>query len=468
MCYTPPWTSSYHSRSATHTPVNHKLGRTWPPLILFLLALSAALGHSALLLITILASTAASLAWLWNHFVLRRVEYTRKLAAGRAFVGERVAVSVAVTNRKLLPIPWLRVDDVFPNTLTLLAHNSDGWSDHKLKPSAVPGWTFLSHLATLGPYERTSWTYEIDCVQRGFYFFGPTEIRSGDILGFFSQRQRRKTPGRLIIYPRVQPLPELGFPGKEPFGEKKLTRHLVKDPVRIVGVRDYHPKDSIKRVHWKASARAGELQVKVYEPTITQQLVMFLNVASFPQTWRGIIPEHQEQAISVAASIAYHAVERRYAVGLVANGNVPHSDQPIKVPANRAPDQLTRVLESLAAVTGFATTPIERLLDIQGPRLALGATLVVITTVVTEGMLTNMLRLRDAGRRLVLVSMDPGFQTEAPSDIVTYHIPLAEIDFAGVWKQAAADEAPPQEDKHWARPNKEQTRFPPSAGDFVP
>ena len=404
----------------------------WVLLTLLLFILSAVLGHSGLLLITLLATIVTALAWSWNYLVLRRFEYARELKANRAFAGERVTVAVTVTNRKALPIPWLRVDDAFPDSLPLI--------DRRLQPSGVPGRTLLSHLASLGPHERVHWTYELDCAQRGFYFFGPADIRSGDVFGFFSQEHRVKMSDRLIVYPQVLPLPELGFPGKDPFGEKRAVQHVVQDPTRTVGTRDYHPEDPIKHIHWKASARQGELQVKVYEPTITQQLVVFLNVASYAQTWTGIIPERLEQAISVSASIAFHATERRVAVGLIANGSVPHADQSIKVLPSRAPDQLTRVLEALAAVTGFATTDIDKLLATHSPRLGLGATLVVVTTVVTDNLIAQMVRLRDAGRRIVLVSMDPEFQSDGPSRITTYHIPLAEADFAGVWTRAASEE----------------------------
>ena len=405
---------------------------SWVLLILLLFILSAVLGHSGLLLITLLATIVTSLAWSWNHLVLRRFEYARELKASRAFVGERVAVAVTVTNRKSLPIPWLRVDDAFPDGLPLI--------ERELSQSSVPGRRVLSHLASLGPNEQVRWTYELDCAQRGFYFFGPADIRSGDIFGFFSQAHRATMQSRLIVYPQVQPLQELGFPGKDPFGEERTVQHVVEDPTRMVGTRDYHPEDAIKHIHWKASARQQELQVKVYEPTITQQLVVFLNVASYARPWTGIIPERLEQAISVAASIAFHATERRVAVGLLANGSVPHADQSIKVLPSRAPDQLTCVLEALAAVTGFATTDIDKLLAAQSPRLALGATLVVVTTVVTDDLLAQMVRLRDAGRRLVLVSMDPDFKSDGPSRVTTYHIPLAEADFAGVWTRAAGEE----------------------------
>jgi len=399
----------------------------WVWLILVLVVLSAVLGHSGLLLIAVAVMTVAPLAWLWNRFVLRRVEYTRTFENERAFAGERVGVTVAVTNRKPLPVPWLRIDDAFPDDLPVIGR--------ELKPSSIPKRAYLSHAVTLGPYERVRWRYEIDCVKRGFYFFGPVELHSGDIFGFFSQQQRLDAPGRLIVYPQVRPLPELGFPGKNPFGEQKATLRIFEDPSRTIGVREYHPEDSMRRVHWKATARHGELQVRVYEPTVTQVLAVFLNVATFPQPWLGVIPERQEHAISVAASIAYHATERRFAVGLIANGSVPQSDQPIRVLPGRAPDQLMRILEALAAVTGFATSTIEQLLAAESPSLPWGATLVVVTAVVTEELLAEMARLRDAGRRLVLVSIDPQFTGEGPEGIVTYHLPAAEVDFSGTWTE---------------------------------
>jgi uncharacterized protein (DUF58 family) len=339
---------------------------------------------------------------------------------------------VAVTNRKALPVPWLRIDDAFPKGLNL--------NGRELKPSGVSEQPLLRHLASLGPHERVRWRYEIDCPQRGFYFFGPTELHSGDGLGFFARRRRFRRSDRLIVYPKVRPLPELGFPHKNPFGEQRARRHIVQDPSRTVGVREYHPEDSLKQVHWKASARHQELQVKVYEPVITQQLLVFLNVSSFRQAWLGIIPEHQEQAISVAASIAYHATAQGFAVGLIANGGVPHSDQSIKVLPSWAPDQLMRVLEALAAVTSFATADIKDLLAAESPLLPLGATLVVVTTVVVEELVAQMLRLREAGRRLALVSMDPDFQGQDLPGITTYHIPLAEADFTGMWAGALASE----------------------------
>lgn len=401
------------------------LNENWGLAVVALLVLGAILGQSALLLIAVLLVTVLPVSWLWNRLVLRRVTYTRRLSEQRVFAGETVNLSVSLANAKLLPIPWLKVDDLFPSDLQLAGRS--------LASAHIPRRNSLTHTTSLGPYEAMRWDYSTECPRRGFYFFGPAHLSSGDIFGLYRQDREDHGMDRLIVYPRVADLSELGFPGKDPFGEQKAAQRIIEDPSRTIGVREYHPEDSMKRVHWKATARQGDLQVKVCEPTITQQLIVFLNVATFAQPWMGVNVARQEQVISIAASTAFHATNRKFAVGLIANGSVPNSDQPIKVLPSRAPDQLTHILEALAAVTSFATSSIDQLLRAASPGLAWGATFVVITAVVIDPLLAEIMRLRDAGRRLVLVSTDPQFKDTGSARVTVYHLPETQIGFAGQW-----------------------------------
>jgi hypothetical protein len=82
---------------------------------------------------------------------------------------------------------------------------------------------------------------------------------------------------------------------------------------------------------------------------------------------------------------------------------------------SRSPDQLTRILEALAAISALPTISIEELLNRESARLPWGATLAVITAVVTEDLLVVMSRLQAAGRRLVLLRLDdPALAVEVP------------------------------------------------------
>ena len=354
------------------------------------------------------------ISWWWNRMSLRRVEYERRFDRQYAFPGETIEMTARVTNRKLLPLSWLEISDEIPMALPL--------AQGMLLPTHVPRVGKLPLVLSLRWYERINRRYKFNCTARGIYKLGPAELRSGDIFTLFETQKKQKSHDRLVVYPRIWPMEDLGLPSKEPFGERKAQRRLLEDPLRTIGIRDHRPEDSLRHIHWKATAHRGKLQVRVFEPTTTLTLVILLNVSTFEHSWQGVLPELFERAISTAGSIATWAVGQKYKVGLIVNGSLPLSDQPIRVLPGRSPGQLAAVLEALAAVSSFATSSIHELLRRESPRLPWGATLVVVTSIVTDDLAAMILRLRDAGRRMALISLadEPPPQLDR---IATYHLP---------------------------------------------
>lgn len=401
----------------------------WLMLGLIMIGLGAWFRQPSMLALGILLLVIVPIAWVWNRLVLRALHYERKLGESRVFAGESTSLTLSTVNKKPLPVPWISIDDAIPTGLDIV--------ERELSITAGPTLRTLTNVMSLRWYERVAREYTLVCPKRGFYFLGPADLIAGDLFGLFENRARISTPDRLIVYPRVVPLEELGFPGKEPFGDMRAVQPIFQDPLRTIGIRDYHPEDSFRHIHWKASARQQQLQTRVYEPSITQRIVLYLNIATYAHPWMGIDPDAQEHVISVAASIAYHAAQRRYAVGLIANGSVPRSDQPIRVMPSRDPWVLTRILEALAAVTSFATETIEGLLARTSPKMPWGATLVVVTCAVTPSLVAEILRLRAASRRMVLVSMDPEFKDDDLPGVVVYHLPAAQLVYGR--KEEAVD-----------------------------
>ncbi len=361
--------------------------------------------NRALIVLAVMLLTVIPISWVWNRVSLWRVSYERSLSEHRVFVGETVELSVALNNRKILPLAWAQVDDRFPSVLAP--------SDKPLSPSHIPLTGYLTLHAALGGFERARWRYHLPCQQRGFFSLGPARLKSGDLFGLFEHTWTSPRTERLIVYPRIESMENWGLPPKDPLGDVATPARLYDDPTRPRGVRDYSPADALKHIHWRATARKGELQVKVYDPTMTYQWVLFINVATFRHAWQGVDPELLERLISLAASIAYYGAEHKYAVGLIANGTWPESDQRLKILPGRDPEQLRHILEALAAVTYFTTAHLETLLRNESGKLPWGATLAVITGIVSEELLAEMLRLRRVGRRLALLSLDENW---APPD----------------------------------------------------
>ena len=421
-------------------------GKAWIQLGLLLIAAGLIFDIKSLLVISAFLLTVVPIAWWWNRRSLQGVTYERVLGERRAFPGEVLDLTLRVGNQKLLPLGWLEVEDRWP--MALLPE------DAELFPSVIGQMGTFRTAFSIGWFERINRRYHLRCMRRGFYPLGPVDLKSGDIWGLFSEERVQKDLQWVIVYPQVLPLPALGFPPKQPFGEVKATWRIFEDPSRAVGIRDHQPEDSFRHIHWKASARRQDLQVKVYEPTTSHNLVLFVNVATFAHHWQGTKPLLLEQVIAMAASICNYGIEARQVVGLLANGSIPHSDQPIKVLPSRRPDQLARLLEALAAVTSFTTSSIESLLLTESPRLPWGATLVVVTGVVTEALLAALVRLHKVGRRVVLVSLeedeeDKGLDSAElslaytlPPEIRVYHLPASELPFDQALMGEAEEWAP--------------------------
>jgi uncharacterized protein (DUF58 family) len=386
----------------------------WLEFAALMLIFAAVLQQPSLLALAALMLTIIPIAWVWQRVALWRVSYERKLSEMRVFEGERVTLSLRLSNRKWLPLAWLRVTDQLPLVLPP--------EEKSLAPSHLPLVGYLEQRASLLGFERARWEYHIPCDRRGFFTIGPARLKTGDLFGLFERELAYPRTERLIVYPRVDPVEDWGLPPKDPFGERQTRIPMFEDPTRIRGLRDYRPDDAPKHIHWRATAHRAALQVKVYEPTITHNWVLFLNIATYEQAWQGIESERAERAIRLAASLANYAAEHRYAFGLIANGTYPDSDQRLKVLPGRAPDQLRRVLEALAAVSYFVTAPIELLLRRESASLPWGATLVVVTPLVTEKLLAEMVRLQQVGRRLALVSLDENWTLAPLPGVVVYQV----------------------------------------------
>lgn len=406
---------------------------SWYGIIALFGIIGLVLGYAPLVALALLLLTVIPVASAWNRWALRRIGYERRLSERRAFVGETLDLKIDVANRKLLPVAWLRVQDEFPVAVPLV--------DSSLSPSHLPNTGYLTNLYSLRWHERITRSFQLKCVERGFYHFGPAHLQGSDLFGLFENKSDLPDQLTLIIYPRVRPVEQFELPPKEPFGSSQARQRIFQDPSRTIGVRDHEPPDGLRHIHWKATARQQRLQVKVYEPTTSHNLILVLNVNTLPEPLQGCDPAALERAVSLTASIAQHAFEEKYLVGVLANGTVPHSDQSLKVLPGRSPDQLMRVLEALAQVTAFATSNLARLITAESPRMPWGATLVVITAILSEEICTSLLQLRRAGRRVVLISLAGDTKDWKLPGIPVYQAPPRDPADGAPWSLTRVEEA---------------------------
>jgi uncharacterized protein (DUF58 family) len=391
----------------------------WIPFFIFTFILGA------LFRLPFLMTLSASLAFVlmvmnwWRKRALDDITYTRKPFYRRAFSGEKVNMKVEIENRKLLPLSWLRIEDPIPNAI--------GPEDEsQLAPSHLPDQSLLTNVLSMRWFQRVRRSYDLVLQKRGVYKIGPAKLRSGDLFGLYEESRQLDDTLLMTVYPDLVPMQALDLPAEDPFGDRKARRRLFEDPNQPMGVREYHPEDSFRRVHWPATARTGELKVRVFQPTSARIMVICLNVSTFEHHWEGVYPPLMERLISTAASIAYHAVEDGYQVGLISNGCLAHSDTTFRVPPGRSPRQLSTLLGVLAGVTPMVRAPFERFMVQEMPSVHYGARVLVVSAVTPPSLMEVLLKLKKRGRRVTLLSLAKEPPEVGLENVNFIHLPFEE------------------------------------------
>jgi uncharacterized protein (DUF58 family) len=342
--------------------------------------------------LVVAALLVAGIGRLWARESLRGLTCHHELREDRAFPDETLRIRLIAENRKLLPLAWVRVRSALPPALT--------------PTSGVRRWLgwdrdgYLEAISALGWHSKAVWEFDLPCRARGVYEVGPIEVSSGDPFGFYARRAILPGQATIVVYPRIVPLRQLGFPLAAGLGVSQRRRSFQDDPTRSAGVREYRPGDPIRRVHWKATARQGELQVRVLEPAAAPLLLLVLASDTFDFPWTRYREDLFELAASALASIAWRALEDGWPVGLLTN-----SGDTLKLPPASSPQQLTLILEELARVEPRASISVAELLADQ-PHGFRAATYVLALGRGTDPLRTTLEQLAAARRPTVLLYGD--------------------------------------------------------------
>lgn len=320
---------------------------------------------------------------LWSARSIVGVRYIRSFP-NRVFHGEDVPVRLELTNKGVLPILWLRLQESVPTELA----------------PAMP----LKQVISLGPRGRAHFDYVMKARKRGYYTVGPMFASTGDLFGLGGEQRTEGEADNLTVYPRIFYLTSLKIPSLSPMGTLRHHQPIFEDPSRTMGKRDYINGDSLRRVDWKATAATGRLQVKQFEPSMALTSAIFLNLNE-EEFGRYARIDSVELAIVVAASLANWMVAKKQTVGLITNGVDPLANkQPFNpLLPHKGRNHLMRILDILARVQSVQQGPFVSLLRDAPLHLTWGTTLILITGQADEALFDEIFRLRQAGFSTVLV-----------------------------------------------------------------
>ncbi len=372
----------------------------------------------------------SSLAWLSGLDCERTIDRTT------LYQGEDLDVQVIVTNRRGWPIPWIFVEDLLPAGFPMAGENT--------------------RLAVLMPGRSLTLRYTVTCPRRGYHRVGPLLMESGDLFGLQRRFRTGQKQDYVSVLPTVAYIDTFNIGARRPQGPVRITNRVYEDPTRISGIREYVRGDPLNRIHWKVSARTGDLFVKQNEPSNVLGGTLILDL--FGPLYQGDdAEERMELAITTTASIAYLLQSSGEQVGLLTNARdaaevakyeveaqetlsrgdavdsvvgegVSDRLNPLTVPTRRSPVQALTIIENLARVIPSDGLDVCQLILSEFRRLPRDAALLPVLPQVTEDVALTLGEMKLSGFAVTvfLIKNPAGYQKAAglllAQDINTIHI----------------------------------------------
>jgi uncharacterized protein (DUF58 family) len=332
-------------------------------------------------------------------------------------IGQSIEVKVAARNAGRLAVPWLLLEDYLPReALTQF-------------PQHIKAEGGRLAVARLEPGESKVFSYRVQFLMRGYYQLGPLLVETGDVFGLHRRFRVMTEPSFAQVPPRIVALEGYNLSSRRPIGEIRLAHRLFEDPTRVSGVRPYQHGDPLNRIHWRATARAGQLQSRQYESSCVAgaTFVLDFHASTFIGTAGAVSAELAAVAV---ASLAQAVCLMGQQMGFVSNGRdaadrireegwradfLTRNDarvraaqpqentrlRPVVLKAAKGEDQLGRILAALARLEHTDGLEFAAMIREAAQSISRDTTVVAVLGAVTPEI---AIALGDVARRGLLVT----------------------------------------------------------------
>ncbi|QLE71690.1 DUF58 domain-containing protein [Streptomyces rectiverticillatus] len=347
---------------------------------------SYVLGQADLLRVGLLLAVLPLLCVAVLHRTRHRVAGSRRLAPARVPAGAEARVQLRIDSVSRLPTGLLMLQDRVPYVLGS-------------RPRFV--------LDRIEPGGRREVSYRVRSDLRGRYPLGPLQLRLTDPFGMCELTRGFSAYDTLTVVPHTEPLPpvHLGGPGAGHGDGLRRSPALAGEDDIIP--RGYRHGDDLRRVHWRSTARHGELMVRREEQPRRARCTVLLDTRRTAHEGRGPGSSF-EWAVSAAASAALHLLGRGFSVQLLTDTGaaIPGPGAPGEHvgPPGESADAAGLLLETLAAVEHSEGTCLSAAL---GSLHGEGGLLVAFFGGLDEQQAALAARLRGRGGTAVGFVLDP-------------------------------------------------------------
>lgn len=237
--------------------------------------------------------------------------------------------------------------------------------------------------------DRQEVHYTVRSHVRGRHRLGPLGVRLRDPFGLSTRVAAISGAGDILVLPRIVPLGSGRPPGSGMGTEGAIPHMVALHGEDDVSVRAYRDGDDLRRIHWPATAKTGDLMVRQEDRPARRRAVVVLDSRASGHRGTGS-SSSLEWAVTAAASVTAHLCEQGYAVHLVTDETADDGRAGVAM-------DLDHALEVLAEARTGQAEQFSEVLHAAHPVTSSGGLVIAVVTALDEDLARQVAALRQPG-----------------------------------------------------------------------
>lgn len=295
-------------------------------------------------------------------------------------VGDTLTLGYKLNNTSIIPVAYAEIDCKIASRLG----NTD-----------IPG-----EVRMIKPLELVNIQREIKCIHRGIYPVGRLRVRLRDLFQLFEETIDFNNQLELKVYPRIAQIERMTIPAAEFFGNVRVSQNTYEDYSSVDSIRKYTPGDPVKKIHWKATAKTGELYVKNFELSANASILFIIDGyhGSYGMDTDGSL---EEKVIEVAGSVIRYCLSKNLHTSLTRTWGERNSI------GGKDIGKFQLFLTSLMEFAPEGDLPLDKLLEREKGMVPWGTTLIVLAVHLSKRLCDEILSIRRKRIDVILILIRP-------------------------------------------------------------
>lgn len=316
----------------------------------------------------------------YTLIIYLRFKYGQDLDKRFVTKGDKVNFLFSVNNEDFFIYPYIRVS--FYGAKTIFENQ------------------FQVRNFSLNPLSGKTYSFELQCNYRGNYEIGINSIELDDFFGLFKFKYNIFEPKYVTVYPRIIRLEKFLLKTDYMSESQPMLSTGEEDMTTVSDVRKYEKGDSMKRIHWKLTAKTREIMVRKFQNTSENNTLMLLDLHKNPYEYgENIIIE--DKVIETVVAVLYYCLIKWTPVNLVFfNGRLFNYYAKNHLMFNE-------IFEILAKVKFNESVPVQDLLEMYTDNIIRKTNILIFTSNLNYELYSQIYKASNAGYDVGIIYTSP-------------------------------------------------------------